>query len=399
MMEKKLKGGVKGQPHWLVERDVRRRTSLPQNGGVKGGGTKLGGAEKLLCTRFARMAQQGMPYLTDEVDEIVRDTCIELGLSDHLGQPYHADSNVSKLAQNFIRRCEEDGIPLVCKNGTKLAKIRADSAHIEALVAARDNVIRHPENGLLKFQKDRKIKLTLLNVFNWDEAQVDLCDFASIGMFLMLDGWPNNVITPYDQSPHFTIITGFCGRVHLVALFIRIGSEFQAPHPFHSELLQSRWTMYLAQSPTGWADIRLKTMFFELQVECPHVPIGNEPTAGNSDGHITNTNNLALTQRMREVDVGFMALALLFYFAHLICTLGVARRLGRGAHPRTRLHQLVEVHSNVTSRRRPALQLLARRRTFVASCTSSSVRRCTRRATKKVSNNTLWRSAVFSGSF
>ena len=166
MMEKKLKGGVKGQPHWLVERDVRRRTSLPQNGGVKGGGTKLGGAEKLLCTRFARMAQQGMPYLTDEVDEIVRDTCIELGLSDHLGQPYHADSNVSKLAQNFIRRCEEDGIPLVCKNGTKLAKIRADSAHIEALVAARDNAIRHPENGLLKFQKDRKIKLTLLNVFS-----------------------------------------------------------------------------------------------------------------------------------------------------------------------------------------------------------------------------------------
>lgn len=37
MMEKKLKGGVKGQPHWLVERDVRRRTSLPQNGGVKQG--------------------------------------------------------------------------------------------------------------------------------------------------------------------------------------------------------------------------------------------------------------------------------------------------------------------------------------------------------------------------
>ena len=304
MAEKKLKGGVKGQPHWLVERDVRRRTSLPQNGGVKGGGTVLGGAEKVLCTKFARMAQQGMPYLTDEVHEIVRDTCMELELRDNTtGQPYHADSNVSTLVQNFIRRCEEEGIPLVGKFGTKLAKIRADSAHIEALILARDNVIRHPESGLIKFQKDRKIKLTLLSVFNWDEAQVDLCDFASAGMFLMLDGWPNNVITPYDQSPHFTIITGFCGRAHLVALFIRIGSEYQAPHPFHSELLQSRWTMYLAQSPSGWADTRIKLCFFNLQVECPLVPIGNEPTAGNADGHETNTNNLQMTRRMREVEV------------------------------------------------------------------------------------------------
>ena len=49
--------GVSGQPHWKVEREVRKRVSLSKPGGVKGGGTLLGAAEDVLCTTLARAAQ------------------------------------------------------------------------------------------------------------------------------------------------------------------------------------------------------------------------------------------------------------------------------------------------------------------------------------------------------
>jgi hypothetical protein len=40
-MAKRGKRGLAGTPHYRVERDVRRRTSLPAAGGVKGGGTVI----------------------------------------------------------------------------------------------------------------------------------------------------------------------------------------------------------------------------------------------------------------------------------------------------------------------------------------------------------------------
>jgi hypothetical protein len=75
-------------------------------------------------------------------------------------------------------------------------------------------------------------------------------------------------------------------------MIIRIGSEFIAPHPYHTELLDPNGPpVYIAQSPTGWVDMRLKTAFFKLQIASPDVPIGQRPVAGNVDGHITNTHN------------------------------------------------------------------------------------------------------------
>ena len=99
---------------------------------------------------------------------------------------------------------------------------------------------------------------------------LDLCDYATSGTHIMLNGWPGNVLTPYERSPHFTVITGFAGRSHLITMIIRTGKEYEAPHPYHTELLTSD-IIYIAQSPTGWVDTRLKLAFWKLQVESPKV--------------------------------------------------------------------------------------------------------------------------------
>ena len=93
------------------------------------------------------------------------------------------------------------------------------------------------------------------------------------------------------------LITGFCGKSHLVVMIIRIGSEFHAPHPHHTQQLDPNGPkVYLAQSPSGLVDVRLKLAFSELQLECPEVPIGNKPSAGTADGHNSNTNNLEMSR-------------------------------------------------------------------------------------------------------
>ena len=155
--------------------------------------------------------------------------------------------------------------------------------------------MRHPVDGLVAFQKQLKVKLTFDDLFNFDECMIDVNDFTQIGNFFMLDAWPNNVITEHEQSPHFTLVIGFCGKVLMKALLIRIGSEEQAPHPYHSELLETG-RLYIAQSSSGWINQKLKTEFIRLNMEDPECAMGSRPTAGNADGQLTNTRNEELSR-------------------------------------------------------------------------------------------------------
>jgi hypothetical protein len=83
---------------------------------------------------------------------------IKLGvLHPMIKRPYHENSNVVQLTKNFLRRCEEKYTPLVPKNVTVLSMIRAESATLDALKKYRDEVIHHPTNGLVAFQKERNI--------------------------------------------------------------------------------------------------------------------------------------------------------------------------------------------------------------------------------------------------
>ena len=48
-------------------------------------------------------------------------------------------------------------------------------------------------------------------VGNWDESQIDLCDYATAGNYWCLKEFGNHVLVPYEQSPHFTIVIGPIG--------------------------------------------------------------------------------------------------------------------------------------------------------------------------------------------
>jgi hypothetical protein len=96
-------------------------------------------------------------------------------------------------------------------------------------------------------------------------TQVDLCAFAERGIFLCLEGYGNNIIVPFEQSPHFTLIWGHIGPLLMVCALIKIGTEESAPHPYHCQLLQSSETICLMQSKKGWTNEGLTTAFLRMQ--------------------------------------------------------------------------------------------------------------------------------------
>jgi len=112
------------KPKWLVERDMRRRTSLPQFGGVKGGGTVLGAtAEKKLMVEIATAAKAHCPYRYDEVVYLVRKTAVDLGLKiGKTGMPYTMTTDVSRLVASFIQRCAQQKVHILEKRGRTLGE-------------------------------------------------------------------------------------------------------------------------------------------------------------------------------------------------------------------------------------------------------------------------------------
>ena len=294
VMREKGKRGIAGKPHWLVELETRRRTALP----LPGRPTVLGAAEDVLAVALGRAAAKNQPYAEEEGSEMLLETAIVLKLRDPVtGKPYTQHSDITSLVAGFKERAKKAGICFILKNGRKLSRQRYFNANAESLSAYAALI-----NPQLREFQDRKGKLTLEDVGNWDECGVDLCDYAEKGIYWCLKAFGSNVLVPYEQSPHFTLITGFAGRSRLVAMLIRIGSAYIAPHPYNAQLLSSKWTLVIAQSPNGWVDKRLKAAFFKLQVECPNIPLGQRPFVINCDGHDSNTRNQELREDAIKVD-------------------------------------------------------------------------------------------------
>ena len=285
MRERGLRG-VKGSPHWLVELETRRRKTLP----LAGRPTVLGAAEDVLAVEMGRAAAKNQPYAEEEVTQLLLDTAIKLKLIDPVKkQQYTIHSNIRSLAEGFKERAKKAGVCFVLTGGRKLSRQRFFNANPETLASYAALV--NPE---LRAFQDEHGKLGIEDVGNWDEAGVDLCDYAESGIYWCLKAFGNNVLVPYDQSPHFTLITGFAGKSRLVALLIKIGSEYIAPHPYNCQLLKSKWTVVIAQSPNGWVDKNIKAAFFKLQLECPDNELGSKPFVMNCDGHDSNTRNCEL---------------------------------------------------------------------------------------------------------
>ena len=260
--------GLAGSPHWLVERDVRGRTELSK----PGPGTVMGAAETQLMHTLATAAKKGWAYMEEEIDDLVRNTCIELEVLDPRTKTLYSEtSNVNTLVKNFLNRCEEKGIVFIYSNGRKLGLQRAIKSNWEAL-DHYGRIVATP--ALVAFQRRHDVKLTLLDVGNFDEAQVDLCDFAEKGMFLILPSHGKNIVVPFEQCPHFTIKWGFIGTQLMVSMLIKIGSDETAPHPHHCQLLQSSRVIVLAQSVNGWTNTTLTTAFLQLQYDDPIIELG-----------------------------------------------------------------------------------------------------------------------------
>ena len=339
--------GLHGHPHWKVELEVRSRTELTR----AGVGTVLGAtAEDRLMVIFGQAAMRSTPYMEEEIGSILRVTLITAGILNPVTKkPYTMQTDVSVLVAGFLSRCEEKGVKLSWKAGRKLgmqvpASLAARTASLAACPPAcmlLDPPVctyvsqrwlkssweildqygkRVAAPALLAFQKKHDVKLTLLDVGNMDEAQVDLCEFAEKGNFLCLNAFGNNVVVPFEQSPHITLKWGFIGDVLMICVMIKIGGNEDsstAPHPHHCQLLSSNRYITLAQSIKGWTNAKLSAAMFQLQYDHPDVPLGPHRPAGaaadaplvskpkvvNLDGHASHIQNPELKAGFEKNDV------------------------------------------------------------------------------------------------
>eukprot|EP00964_Phaeocystis_antarctica_P036664 scaffold20940_cov96-Phaeocystis_antarctica.AAC.2 len=219
----KVPNGVTGSPHWLVERDVRRRTHRSK----PGPGPVLGEGEDALMLAMGNAAKKSMPFEIEEVEEIIRDMCIRLKLVDHRGTAYSAYSDVSTLRDAFLKRCEAKGVCFVQREGQKLSTARHfATSDTESLKECREMI-----NPVLLAFQEKHGAVPLEDTGNFDEAGLDLTSYAEDGNYLCLRSFGKSVLVPYDQSPHFTIIVGFCGKNKMVLMLIKIGPDYCAPHP------------------------------------------------------------------------------------------------------------------------------------------------------------------------
>jgi hypothetical protein len=278
-------------PLWLIERDERRRRALPASGGCKGGGTVLGKAAEIkIVLHIAEASRAKCPMMRDELERLVRETAIELGLTvTRTGNPYSMLTDVSTLVASIIRRAAQDGIFILEKKGRKFALQRLANQIPDALkrYAAKINP------ALIYFQREHG-KLTLKDVGNWDETGLDLCAFAQMYGFLCLRHFGNQVAVPFEQSPHITVVVGFTGSEGMVLLAIIKGVDGQPPSPSHAQLLDDDSKVYLGQTATGWINNSLKTAFLKLQLD--RGILGARPMVVNVDGHDSNLNNPELIQ-------------------------------------------------------------------------------------------------------
>ena len=65
---------------------------------------------------IAAKAIKNMPYEEEEVEQMLLDTAIELGLQ-HGGKRYDQYTDISTLLKGFLSRCKQSGLLFVRKGG------------------------------------------------------------------------------------------------------------------------------------------------------------------------------------------------------------------------------------------------------------------------------------------
>ena len=148
---------------------------------------------------------------------------------------------------------EEYGVRLFESRGQPLAKQRAEMASFEIIQAFEEQVA--PD--LQKFQ-EASGAVPMNQVGNWDETQLDLCAYSKGAYLVPYDGAPLNVITPFERSPHITLVLGFVGSRLLRVLMIIKGAPGCSPSPAHLQLLKKPELFCITQSESAWIDNEIK---------------------------------------------------------------------------------------------------------------------------------------------
>lgn len=309
MKGKGKRNGQKGKPHWEVELTLRRRKSLPKPGVER----LLGAAEDYLVYDWASEALKANPYSDLDCQIMIRDTLATLGVSNPMTKKrYSATGPLPKqLFKNIVARARADGINFKENRGQGQSKSRAQSATIYTV----EHYTFEHRRVLKQFQEENG-PIGLEDWGNWDESMLDLLRFVKSGIFLFVDLGPgyNNIVVPWEKSPHITLLLGFIGRTMLRTIMLIAGNSEGMPSPDHAQCLRSPDTVAIGQTESAWITNDTKYAAFEQWVEDDTNPIGERPTGGNFDGHDSNSYNRKLHKKM--LDSKFLGAILPAHMTH-----------------------------------------------------------------------------------
>ena len=155
------------------------------------------------------------------------------------------------------------------------------------------------DSALVRAQDRLQKKLTLNDVYNWDEAGINLNRFTGAGDYVVIVCGNNDefIVTQRDRSPHLTVLLGEHGDELLPVLVLKIGSSELSPDPGHLQHTAGRRPkLWLGQSESAWITNEIKKEYLVKLCNDPECRLGNEDTfsVGTSDSHGSNTTDAVL---------------------------------------------------------------------------------------------------------
>lgn len=155
------------------------------------------------------------------------------------------------------------------------------------------------DSALVRAQDRLQKKLTLNDVYNWDEAGINLNRFTSAGDYVVIVCGDNDefIVTQRDRSSHLTVLLGEHGDELLPVLVLKIGSSELSPDPGHLQHTAGRRPkLWLGQSESAWITNEIKKEYLVKVCDDPECRLGNEDTfsVGTSDSHGSNTTDAVL---------------------------------------------------------------------------------------------------------
>lgn len=240
------------------------------------------------------------PFRKKGITDVARRIAIAQGAKIRTkgGALYTESTRMDTWFDGFAARAARNGLAIVQKESHAMSRVRVDAMSRESV---DDFTVQIMHPTLKKVQDDLNalgIRMGWGHVANYDEWQLDLTRYAAKGRVLVIDGEMSNMITPFERSPHITVVSAFTGAGALTTAVLLPRSTIQ---PLHAQHLgdDDRVAVYCTQDGSGWVSNPIKVDLFGRWVADGTNVIGQQPTLMTCDGHGTNTMNLNLILAMK----------------------------------------------------------------------------------------------------